>query len=261
MLYNSMEERRNKIMEEFNVKDKVYVNALSEKFGVTMETIRRDLDALSTENKIKKIFGGAIKVKSMRFEFAYNERAKYNLEEKQRIAATAIALIEDNDTVALLGGSTTELFLQHLLTKKGLFVVTNSLPLSFDLLKCKKEGTFDGRLVVIGGEAGSASMSTSGFFAENMLMKISVNKAFISCAGFSPLSVSTLMEEHIQLSRILIEQSELRILVADSAKMNVSHLYHFANLSDFDIVVCDQNMPTDWISETNAERLQWIIAK
>ncbi|HWR39788.1 MAG TPA: DeoR/GlpR family DNA-binding transcription regulator, partial [Patescibacteria group bacterium] len=260
-VYYSVEERRSRILEELQVKDKVYVKVLAEQFGVTMETIRRDLDALAAEKKIKKTFGGAIKVKSTSFELLYNERALYNVAAKQKIAATAVSLIEDNDTIALLGGSTTEQLLQPLLTKRGLFVVTNSLPMALGLLHCRKEGSFDGRVVVIGGEATSASLAMSGFFAEDMLTKVAVNKAFLSCAGFAPQSVSTLIEENIRLSQILLEKSATKILLADSAKMNASYLYHFATLRDFDIVVCDQKMPNEWESEVEVDRLQWLTAQ
>ncbi len=256
----TVEERRNKILEDLKFKDKVYVKVLAEQFGVTMETIRRDLDGLVAEKKVKKIFGGATKVKSTSFELLYNERALYNIDAKRMIAVAAASIIEDNDTIALLGGSTVEQMLQPLLGKRGLFVVTNSLPLSFGLLRCRQEGAFDGRVVMIGGEATSASMATSGFFAEDMLAKIAVNKAFISCAGFAPHNVSTLIEENIRLSQILIEKSTVRILMADSTKMNGNYLYHFAMLQDFDIVVCDQAIPNEWVSEVDLDCLQWLTA-
>jgi DeoR/GlpR family transcriptional regulator of sugar metabolism len=63
-----------------------------------------------------------------------------------------------------------------------LTIVTNSLPIAFGLLHYKEEGHFDGRVVLLGGETRSASMSVSGFFAEDMLSKISFNKAFFPAA-------------------------------------------------------------------------------
>jgi len=261
MLYESIEKRRQKILDELNAKNKVYVKKLAQQFGVSMETIRRDLDYLATNNQLSKIFGGAIKIKNTRLELLYNERAVYNNKVKQLIAATAANLIQDNDTIALLGGSTTEQMTQHLLMKKNLFVITNSLPISFGLLNCKKDGTFDGRVILVGGETNTASMATSGFFAEDMLERLSVNKAFLSCAGFSPTNINTFMEEHIMLSKLLIEKSDLSILVADSTKMNVHHLYNFATLQDFDMVVCDHEMPDEWINDIDSERLQWLTAK
>ncbi|HWR06210.1 DeoR/GlpR family DNA-binding transcription regulator [Sporomusa sp.] len=261
MLYESIEQRRQKILDELNVKDKVYVKTLAQKFDVSMETIRRDLDYLATNNQLTKIFGGAIKVKNTRLELLYNERAVYNLQSKKIIAAAAANFIEDNDTIALLGGSTLEQMTPHLLTKKNLFVVTNSLPISFGLLNYRKEGAFDGRVIVIGGETNAASMATSGFFAEDMLTQLSVNKAFLSCAGFSPSNISTFMEEHIRLSKLLVEKSDLSILVADSSKLNVHHLYNFATLKDFDMVVCDHGIPDEWINDIDSDQLQWLTAK
>ena len=104
-------------------------------------------------------------------------------------------------------------------------------------------------------------MATSGFFAEDMLAKLSVNKAFLSCAGFCPENISTFMEEHIRLSRLLIEKSDLSILVADSSKMNVNHMYKIATLKDFDMVVCDHEMPNEWINDIELDQLQWLAAK
>ena len=261
MLYESIEQRRQKILDHLNVKDKVYVKTLAQELGVSMETIRRDLDYLATNNHLQKIFGGAIKVKNTRLELLYNERANYNLPAKQIIAATAATLIENNDTIALLGGSTTEQMTPHLLMKKNLFVITNSLPIAFGLLNCRKEGTFDGKVIVVGGDTTVSSMATSGFFAEDMLAKLSVNKAFLSCAGFSPANISTFMEEHIRLSKLLVEKSDLSILVADSTKMNVHHLYNFASLKDFDMVVCDHELPDEWINDIDSDQLQWLTAK
>ncbi|WP_197723914.1 DeoR/GlpR family DNA-binding transcription regulator [Methylomusa anaerophila] len=255
-----MEQRRKKILEELNFKDRVYVKALAQEFGVAMETIRRDLDYLAANNQLKKIYGGAIKVKNTRLELLYNERMMHNLEGKRMIALTAAHIIEDNDTIALLGGSTTEQMIQHLLVKKNLVVVTNSLPIALGLLQCRKEGSFDGRVIVVGGETNAASMATSGFFAEDMLAKLSVNKTFLSCAGFSPQNISTFREEHIQLSKLLLEKSDLRILVADASKMNVRHLFSFATFEDIDIVVCNRKIPDEWANEIDSDCLQWIAA-
>lgn len=258
MPYESIEQRRQKILDELNVKNKVYVKKLAQEFGVSMETVRRDLDYLAANNQLHKIFGGAIKIKNTRLELLYNERAVYNLASKKSIAATAANLVEDNDTIALLGGSTTEQMTPYLLMKKHLFVITNSLPIALGLLNGKKEGTFDGKVIVVGGETNAASMSASGFFAEDMLAKLSVNKCFLSCAGFSPENISTFMAEHIRLSELLLEKSDLRILVADSTKMNVHHLYQFATLKEFDIVVCDHDMPIEWRNDIDPDELQWL---
>jgi DeoR family fructose operon transcriptional repressor len=141
-----------------------------------------------------------------------------------------------------------------------LTIVTNSLPIAFGLLHYKEEGHFDGRVVLLGGETRSASMSVSGFFAEDMLSKISFNKAFFSCGGFAPNSISTYLCEHIRLSQIFIEKSNVSILLADASKMNVNHLYSFASLKDINVVVCDCPIPEQWVNEIDSYQLQWLVA-
>jgi DeoR/GlpR family transcriptional regulator of sugar metabolism len=260
MSNESVEIRRKKIIERLNSEDKVYVKALAEEFSVAMETIRRDLDYLDGERQLKKIFGGAVKLKNNRLELLHKERGLYNLEIKQKIALTASELIEDDDTIAILGGSTTEQMTPYLTDKRNLTIVTNSLPIAFGLLHYEEEGRFDGRVVLLGGETSSASMSASGYFTEEMLSKLSFNRAFFSCGGFAPDSISTYLYEHIKLSKILIEKSDLNVLLADTSKMNVNHLYSFASLRDINVVVCDSAIPEQWVNEIDLYQLQWLVA-
>ncbi len=260
MSNESVEIRRKKILKKLNSENKVYVKALAEEFNVSMETIRRDLDCLDEERQLKKIFGGAVKLKNNHLEALHKERGLYNSEIKQKIALAASELVEDDDTIAILGGSTTEQMVPYLAEKNNLTIVTNSLPIAFGLLHYKEEGRFDGRIVLLGGETSSASMSTSGFFAEDMLLKLSFNKAFFSCAGFAPDNISTYLYEHIKLSKILIGKSDSNVLLADSSKMNVNHLYSFTSLRDINVVVCDSPIPDQWVNEIDLNQLQWIVA-
>lgn len=261
MSNETVEKRREKILEKLNNNNKVYVKSMAEEFDVATETIRRDLDYLDKHKKLSKIFGGAVKIKTNRLELIHSERELVHQEGKQKIAATAADLIEDNDTIALQGGSTIEQLVPYLLGKRNLTVVTNSLPITYALLNKKEAGSFDGRIVMLGGETSYSSMSTNGFFAEDMLAKINFNKAFFSCAGFTPTSISTYLYEHIALSKLLIEKSALNILLADASKININHLYEFASLDEIDIVVCDAPMPVKWQKETNLSRLQWLTAE
>lgn len=258
MSSSTMNIRRQKILNELNIHDKIYVNTLARELHVTTETIRRDLDYLDANHQLKKIFGGAVKVKNNRIELIYQQRLNYHLEVKQKIACIAAGLIEDDDTIAIQGGSTTQQLIPYLIKKNNLTLITNSLPISTSLLQYQEAGKFNGRLIFLGGEIHTATMASSGYFAENMLSNLSFNKAIFSCGGFTPSNISTYLAEHIRLSQILIEKSDINILLADSSKMNVNYLYKFADFQNINTIVTDCPMPKQWADSIDTSHLDWI---
>lgn len=257
----SVEARRAKILQKLNDQEKVYVHELAIEFRVTTETIRRDLDILDQEGSLKKIFGGAIKRKDNRLELYHEDRSSHHKKEKAAIAKAASSFIEDGDILAIQGGSTTEELIPYLLPHHHLTVITNSLPIAYTLLAHQKSGDFDGQLLLLGGEVRTASMASSGYFAEDMLSKLSFNKVFLSCAGLTRDGVSTYLSEHIRLSQMLIRKSALAILMADSSKINTQSLYTFAPLSSISTVISNAEMPSHWKDTDPLSTLEWIVAR
>ncbi|UPK41345.1 DeoR/GlpR family DNA-binding transcription regulator [Paenibacillus pabuli] len=256
--YSEVEKRRNDILQELEQRDKVYVKDLAEKFGVTTETIRRDLDKLESLNKLKKIFGGAIKTSHQKLEWIYNDRESINLEVKRKLAAEAASWVEDNDIVFLLAGSTVAQMPPFLREKKELTVVSNSVPIIFEFAQYKRNGEFDGRLIQIGGEFQASSMGMSGVLAQDMLKDITVNKAFFSCGGFTPDNISTFQSETALMMKRLLAQSRKKMLVADASKLGVKHLYKVTTLLEMDMIITDTDLPEDWKPHTELSSLQWV---
>lgn len=261
MANQTVESRRRQILEKLNETDKIYVTDLADEFKVTTETIRRDLDYLDQAGELKKIFGGAIKRKDNSLELRHAARMFHHKNEKLAIAKYAAQFIEDNDAIAIQGGSTTEQLIPYLLHKKNLTVITNSLPIAYSILAHQEAGDFNGRILLLGGEVRTASMASCGYFVEAMLSKLSFNKVFLSCAGFTKDGISTYMYEHIRMSQMLIENADVSILMADSSKLNVQSLYTFAPLSSVTTVISDASMPKQWNESGELSALEWIVAQ
>ncbi|MFM9281256.1 DeoR/GlpR family DNA-binding transcription regulator [Paenibacillus jiagnxiensis] len=253
-----MEKRRKDILQELEERDKVYVKELAVKFGVTTETIRRDLDKLESLNKLKKIFGGAIKTSHQKLEWIYNDRESINLEVKRKLAAEAAEWVEDNDIIFLLAGSTVAQMPPFLREKKELTVVSNSVPIIFEFAQYKRNGDFNGRVIQIGGEFQVSSMGMSGVLAQDMLRDITVNKAFFSCGGFTPDNISTFQSETALMMKRLLTQSQKKVLIADASKMGVKHLYKVTSLLEVDMIITDTDLPEDWKPHTELSLLQWV---
>ena len=102
-------ERRNLIIQKLNLEGKVIVSSLSREFGVTEETIRRDIDKLVRDGLATKTYGGAVLSSLQTKDLPYQIRKKSNVELKQRIAREVASMIKDGDQI-MLDASSTSLF-------------------------------------------------------------------------------------------------------------------------------------------------------
>src|SRR5689334_6431442 len=86
----------------------VTVTALAERFGVSIDTIRRDLDQLNADGVLIRTYGGAVSLSTVSVsDRAVDVRLKLQEREKEKIAALAAYLVEDGSTIMINGGTTT----------------------------------------------------------------------------------------------------------------------------------------------------------
>lgn len=122
------EERKQTILTQLAVQGKVQVQTLAQLFQVSTETIRRDLDRLEKEGELRKVYGGAVRVRSGMVEAPFQKRSQLQLQEKQAIGAAAAALVEDGETIMLDNGTTPIEIMRHLQHRSEVTVITNSVP-------------------------------------------------------------------------------------------------------------------------------------
>ncbi len=96
-----LEERQEEILKILNENGKVLVKELAEKFGVTEDSIRKDLGSLEMDGKLKRTYGGAVPVREKLQMAEANKRRMLDVEAKRKIAATAVKIISPNDFVYL----------------------------------------------------------------------------------------------------------------------------------------------------------------
>lgn len=252
------EERRNRILEMLSIKGKVHVNELSRQFEVTTETIRRDLDELGRNNKLKKVYGGAVKP-AAEIEPAYHERAIIRAEEKRVIGVLAAGLIEDNDVLVIDEGSTAMQIVHHLKDKQNLTILVCSIPTLTLLLDCQRNGFYNGRTLFIGGEVDPKHLRVSGPISEKMMEDFYVNKSFVSVDGVSLENGLTAYDyERALFTRKLIQCSQTTIAVADSSKVGKRTVARIADLSDVDYVVSNSEPPSGWIEKLGDKGVTWL---
>lgn len=246
-------ERQQKIVELVNEKTSLRVSELSQIFSVTEETIRRDLEKLEKEKKLRRSHGGAVKLHQSAREIPYTEREVTNVQEKREIALEAVKHVVERDTI-ILDASTTAYYMAKALPDVPIIVVTNSLNVALELSK-KKEIT----VISTGGILDSKSMSYLGPLAEASLEDYHVNKAFISCKGIHlSRGISESNEQQARIKRKMLDTADINFVMVDYSKFGIQAFARFAELDMIDHVLSDQKLDNDYVQQLS-ERAMNVV--
>lgn len=190
-------DRHGQILQALDATGTVSVSDLAQKFGVSMETIRRDLKALADQNRLIMVHGGATNLTA---EPSLSRRADENATGKAAIGRKAAEFVEDGMVILIDSGSTTLQLAQALLLRSNLTVLTNSLPIGLMLARTKAIKT-----VLIGGEVEANDEAAFGLDSMDIIRKYRVDLAFIGAGGISDEGDFT------DYSRIAAEQRALML--------------------------------------------------
>lgn len=255
------DDRQNQIIYELDNYGKVSVQQLAKKFGVTTETIRRDLDLLEVKCKLKRIHGGAIKISFDKKEPSYIQRRDVFRNEKQIIGHKASGLINDNEVITIDTGTTTCEILYHLWHKKNLTLILNSTAALNIIIDLKNKGGFDGKIIFLGGEINTDQLSCFGPISEKILNNFYVDKAFIAVGGISLQDGLTGYDiNEASLSNKIMKNAKEVIVVADHSKIGVRNFYKISELQEVNAIVCDAAAPDEWKDKLDQYEIDWIKA-
>lgn len=232
-------DRQKYILEKLNENGSIMVSTLSTDLNVTEETIRRDLEELEQQGKLKRVRGGAYLPQEFDKEVPINIRANIFNEEKEIIAKKAMEFIKPNDTISL-DSSTTAYHIANKLKEARIKVtiITNSLRIS-QLL----ENVLDIKLICTGGVLRHSSSSFVGYSATNSLAQFFSDKAFVSCSTLSlKHGITDNSSREGALRKTMIENSNEVFLIVDYTKFDTPSLYKIAELSDVKNIITDKTL-------------------
>jgi DeoR/GlpR family transcriptional regulator of sugar metabolism len=249
-------ERYEKIVEWVDVHGSMRVTELSERCGVTEETIRRDLDKLEQAGRLRRSHGGAVSVKykdELQSEIPYPERAVAHADEKRRIAGEAVKLVVPGDRIAL-DASTTTWYMAAGLPNIPLTVLTNSMKVAAEL--STKEQI---RVIAAGGQLAPKSLSFVGPLAERSLDAYHVDKVFLSCKGVHlTKGISESNELQALVKQKMIHIADEVILLADSSKFNIQAFTRVAAMESVSKVITDLGAQDEHVDALNELQIQCI---
>ncbi|NNH71349.1 DeoR/GlpR transcriptional regulator [Nocardia uniformis] len=235
------EERQRAIAALVGQRGRVSVADLSEQYGVTTETVRRDLAVLDRMGLVRRVHGGAVPAAALTaIELGTGEREHSRAAEKDRIAKAALEFLpRAGGSVLFDAGTTTARLAAHLPADQDLVAVTNSVPIAARL-----SGYAAVRLQLLGGRVRGITQAAVGPETLRMLGELRVDVAFI---GTNALTVghglSTPDPDEAAVKRAMVAAAHHVVVVADSTKVGREDFVRFASVNDFDVLITDTEVP------------------
>ncbi|MFY1698833.1 DeoR/GlpR family DNA-binding transcription regulator [Solwaraspora sp. WMMA2101] len=224
----------------------VTVSELAERFGVSIDTVRRDLDQLSADGVLVRTYGGAVSLSTVsRTDRAVDQRLTLQEQEKEKIAGLAAALVQDSSTIMINGGTTTLAVARNLGQHRDLTVATNNL-----LVPGALPPTAIRDIYVFGGAVRTLTLATIGpvSFRANggAELDIRCDLALIGVgavdadAGFttSNLAEAAMMQE-------MISRAGRVAILADSSKFGRRLFAQVCELGSADYLITDSAPPAE----------------
>lgn len=225
-------ERQREILHQLKIRQAVKVKELARDLGISESTIRRDINELDQMGKLKKVFGGAVSAERD-LSFGTTDvalRTLINVEEKEKIAGYAAALVQEEDFVFLDAGTTTERMIDYLKAKSATYV-TNGI-------------THAGKLIqrgfsvyLIGGLLRPSTEAAVGTAAVDAICQYNFSKCFVGANGIDlERGFTTPDVSEAAVKTAVMKQSAESYVLADHTKFERISSVTFAALEDACII-------------------------
>ncbi len=248
-------ERRQAIVRLVDAHGRVRVRELSDQFGVSRQTISKDLAVLVAQGRITRAHGGAISVESRSSERSFDIRERLQRAEKAAIGAAAASRVTDGECIAI-DASTTGLQLARALRVRGswshLTVVTNGLRIASELAGCPGIS-----VVLPGGWVRWEALSVVGTIGSGVFDRINVQTAFVGAAGFTfETGLSDATEEEAQIKRSMVEVAHEVVAIIDHTKWGHSAFATFCRIDELTGVISDRSAPEPMVTAPEARGIE-----
>ena len=220
-----LKSKRKQLILEKVTKDKfVSLEYLVKALDTSESTVRRDLDELESERKLRRVHGGAESLHFLQEEESNQEKSIKNIQEKTRIAQKAASLIQEYDVIFIDAGTTNELLVNEL-HDPSVTVVTNSIHHATKLVERNIP------TVIIGGIVKRSTDASIGGVALNQIGQLNFDKAFIGMNGIDDGFFTTPDMEEGAVKRAILENAKRTYVLADASKLGQTSFAKVAPIS------------------------------
>jgi DeoR/GlpR family transcriptional regulator of sugar metabolism len=232
---------------------KVYVSELSEKFNVTKETIRRDLDKLEEQGMAIRSHGGAVLNAKLNEDKQIRNKLKLNMENIKCIAEKITNFIKEGTTIVADYEELTLEVLKLIQSRDDVTLITNSIKALKRLSQSKLN------IILTGGSLSCKTQSLQGSSAQEAIKNYNVDIALVSCAGMDiSKGILELNEAEAEIKRIMIKQAKKVILLVDQSIFDTTSFVKLFDYEDIDYVVTDKKPREEWIKLFSSYNIESI---
>lgn len=227
--------RQQQILELVRESGDVLVEDLASHFGVTPQSIRKDLNALCADRVLTRTHGGA-RLASRIENMSYEARGVLAKAEKQAIGRAVADIIPDNASIILNIGTTTEAVAQALLQHNNLMVITNNINVATLFRPYSQH-----KVIIASGEVRSTDGGIVGQSAEDFINQFKVDYAVIGSSAID--EEGGLLDfdyREVRVSQAIISNARHVILAADSSKHERSAPVRIGHISQIHTFVTDR---------------------
>ena len=245
-------ERQLLILRRLKVGAAISVAELCKTCETSEMTIRRDLAEMDRAGLVRRVHGGAMLPDGRASEPPLVLRAAQDQAVKAALAARALEFVHDGDCIALDVGTTVLALAALLDTRRGLTVITASLPIAQEVIKAGMHGRSH-RLIVTGGEARPGELSMVGDLAQRAYRELHVDKAFVGIGGVSLEDGLTEYNlEDALVKRELLHSANQVYLLADSSKFGRTTFASVGRIDQVSAFITDSMVAPEMIREITA---------
>jgi DeoR family fructose operon transcriptional repressor len=220
----------------------INVNGLAERFGISRETIRRDLSDMERQGILRRTHGGAVldapaSAPPATAESPVAERTIRQADEKRAICKKAASFLTQGDTIFIDNSSTMFYFPGCIPADMQLTVITNSVNFLYEAAKIPN---YNWLMISLGGIFKPRNLSVYGSDSLKAAEPYYPSKVFISCAGISPVNkIADTSLQEIEVKRMLIERGQKVFLLADHTKFTKAGQMHLCGFESIDCIITD----------------------
>lgn len=246
---NNPEIRQQLLSERLKGGTQIVAAEVADEFGVSVDTIRRDIISLENAGLAHRVRGGAVPVSqpmAPMHQRAFGAKPALDL-----IAAATLDQLADSKTLALDGGRSVLALARRLPAQPGLLVVT---PSPWIAVACQERGI---EVFLLGGKLSRSGGIAIGDLPIQQLNGIHIELALLGSCGLDPqFGLSSDDFEEVAMKRALVQAADRSFALVDQTKLGVRARYHTLALNEIDLVVTDARpSETNFISLQNVDVL------
>jgi len=250
-------ERQKRLTEMLRERGNAQLEELSQALGVSVSTVRRDLDTMADRGVVERTHGGAIyrgseagdgTAEARSSRWALSVRMQERVQAKRAIGAAAAALVQPHMTLLMDGGSTV-VFAAKQITARPLQIVTNSLSIANHFADDEQV-----ELVLLGGSLYPRTEVTVGPLTTGCLAELHADLLLFSLAGIYGDAAFNINLDMARVEQVMMQQAAESVLLMDASKFGRKSLVRVCGLGEVDQVITDDQIEAEW-QETLGDRL------